>query len=338
MYSHLNWRRIDILTAMASQGAARLPRIASFSDFELDLENSVLKKRGRVVRLQHLPARVLVLLVSHAGEVVTREQLHAELWPEGTFVAFDAGLNTAIRKARQVLDDDSGRARYIETIPREGYRFIAPVRLPPPEVLAFPAIVPFPATPPEPNRIIRPLWICLGVAFLIVATAGGWIAGRFAEPRLLVATSAEPLDSLAGPKGDPTISPDGSQVAFSWSGITARGIYVRSVSGGAPRLFTPEAGVDRAAAWSPDGTRMAFRRWTGSVQAVMVAPGTGGAPRQLAATDGYFVAWTPDSQSVVFTLKSKKTSGFELWSVPASGGAPRPIRTPEGIFGYGRFC
>jgi Tol biopolymer transport system component/DNA-binding winged helix-turn-helix (wHTH) protein len=322
---------------MAGQGPAKIPRIASFADFELDLENNVLRKRGRVVRLQHLPARMLILLVSNAGEIVTREQLRTELWPEGTFVAFDAGLNTAIRKVRQALDDDSGRARYIETIPREGYRFIAPVRLPPAELLTFPKLVSSPPTPPKPNRISRPLWICLGVTFLIVTAAGGWIAGRFAEPRLLVTTAAEPLDSLAGPKALPTISPDGSQVAFSWAGIPARGIYVTSVSGGAPRLFTPDAGVDSGAAWSPDGTRMSFRRWTGSVLAVMVAPGTGGAPRQLAETDGDFVAWTPDSQSVVFAVKSKKAPGFELWSVPASGGAPRPIRTSEGIFGYGRF-
>jgi len=327
---------------MASHGAARLPRIASFADFELDLENHVLKKRGRVVRLQHLPARTLVLLVTHAGEIVTREQLRIELWPEGTFVAFDAGLNTAIRKVRRALDDDSGRARYIETIPREGYRFIAPARLPPPEVLTFPAVVSFPTIPPASNppaskRIIRQLWIGLGVAFLIVATAGGWIVGRWTEPRPLVATSAEPLDSLAGPKSFPAISPDGSQIAFSWGGIPGRGIYVMSVSGGAPRLFTPDVGVDNGAAWSPDGTRLSFRRWTGSVQAVVVAPGTGGVPRQVAATDGYFVAWTPDSQSVLFTVQSKKGPGFELWSVPAAGGAPSPIRTSAAVFGYGRF-
>jgi DNA-binding winged helix-turn-helix (wHTH) protein len=95
---------------------------------------------------------MLGLLVSHAGETVTRDQLRSELWPQGTFVAFDAGLNTAIRKVRQALDDDSGRARFIETIPREGYKFIAPVRFAPAEVLAFPSIVPLPATPPARRR------------------------------------------------------------------------------------------------------------------------------------------------------------------------------------------
>jgi Tol biopolymer transport system component/DNA-binding winged helix-turn-helix (wHTH) protein len=328
---------------MASQGPARLPRIASFADFELDLENNVLRKRGRGVRLQHLPARMLILLVSHAGEIVTREQLRNELWPEGTFVAFDAGLNTAIRKVRQALDDDSGRARYIETIPREGYRFIAPVRLPPPGVLAPANVLSFPttvlATPPAPTGVARLLWICLGVAFLVVATAGAWIAGRLAQPRPLVATVAQPLDSLEGSKGFPAISPDGSQVAFSWDGLggAAPGIYVTSIRGGEPRLFTPATGHDISPVWSPDGTRMTFRRWTGLVQAVMVAPVTGGAPRQLAETDGYFVAWTPDSQSVLFTVQSKKASGFELWSVPAGGGEPRQIPTPRGLNPYDRF-
>jgi len=322
---------------MASPDAAR-PRIASFADFELDLESNVLKKRGRVVRLQHLPARTLVLLVSHAGEIVTREQLRIELWPEGTFVAFDAGLNTAIRKVRRALDDDSGRARYIETIPREGYRFTGPVRLPPPEVLTFPSVVSFPTIPPAAKRINRPLWICLGVAFLIATALGGWIAGRFAQPRPLVATSVEPLDSLEGSKGFPAISPDGSQVAFSWTGFGAGapGIYLESVRGGEPRLFA-DTGRDISAAWSPDGTRMSFRRWTGSVEAVMVAPVTGGAPRQLAETDGYFVAWTPDSQSLLFTVKSRKVPGFELWSVPAGGGEPHQIHTLVSPNPYGRF-
>ena len=322
---------------MASPGAAR-PRIASFADFDLDLENNVLKKRGRLVRLQHLPARTLVLLVTRAGEIVTREQLRNELWPEGTFVTFDAGLNTAIRKVRRALDDDSGRARYIETIPREGYRFIAPVRLPPPEVLQFPVVVSSPAVPSAPKRLNRPLWICLGIAFLVAAALGGWLAGRFTEPHPLVATSAQPLDSLEGSKGFPAISPDGSQVAFSLSGFGAGapGIYLKSVRGGPPRLFA-DSGRDISAAWSPDGTRMSFRRWTGSIEAIMVAPVTGGAPRQLAATDGYFVAWTPDSQSILYAVKSKNAPGFELWSVPAGGGEPHQVHTAVSPNPYGRF-
>jgi Tol biopolymer transport system component/DNA-binding winged helix-turn-helix (wHTH) protein len=324
---------------MASQGPVRLPRVASFSDFELDFENNVLKKRGRVVRLQSLPLRMLGLLVSHAGETVTRDQLRSELWPQGTFVAFDAGVNTAIRKVRQALDDDSGRARFIETIPREGYKFIAPVRFAPREVLAFPSIVPLPATPPARRRISRPLWICLGVAFLIVTATGSWIAGRLAQRRPLVAITAGPLDSLEGSKGFPAISPNGSQVAFSWGGYkgSAQGIYVMAITGGEPRLFTADTASDISPAWSPDGTHMSFRRWIGSGQAVMVAPVTGGAPRQLAETDGYHVAWSPDSQSVLFTVKSKKAAGFELWSVPAGGGEVRQVPTPGGPNPYGRF-
>src|SRR6202008_2751894 len=84
-------------------------------------------KRGRRIRLQEQPFRVLTMLVERSGEVVTREELRQKLWPADTFVDFDTGLNSAIKKLRDTLGDSAEDSRYIETLPRRGYRFVAPV-------------------------------------------------------------------------------------------------------------------------------------------------------------------------------------------------------------------
>ena len=106
-----------------------------FADFEVDSRSGELRKSGGRVRLPEQSFQILALLLDRAGEVVTREELHQRLWPAGTFVDFDAGLNNAIRKLREALADPADSPRYIETLPRRGYRFIASVEAPPVEPL-----------------------------------------------------------------------------------------------------------------------------------------------------------------------------------------------------------
>jgi TolB-like protein/DNA-binding winged helix-turn-helix (wHTH) protein/Tfp pilus assembly protein PilF len=96
--------------------------------FEVDLASGEVHKSGRKVPLQEQPFRVLAMLLERPGEIITREELQASLWPADTFVSFDEGINTAIRKLRVVFGDSADNPRFIETIPRRGYRFIAPLR------------------------------------------------------------------------------------------------------------------------------------------------------------------------------------------------------------------
>ena len=98
-----------------------------FGLFELDPATGDLRREGRPVRLQPQPARVLALLTSRPGEVVTREELRQEIWNDGTFVDFERGLNFCISQIRTALNDSADSPRFIETLPRRGYRFIAPV-------------------------------------------------------------------------------------------------------------------------------------------------------------------------------------------------------------------
>jgi cholera toxin transcriptional activator len=103
-------------------------RIVRFGVFELNLSAGELRKNGVKLRLQDQPFQLLATLLERAGEVVTREELRQKLWPSDTFVDFDHSLNTAINKVREVVGDSASSPRYIETLARKGYRFIAPVQ------------------------------------------------------------------------------------------------------------------------------------------------------------------------------------------------------------------
>jgi DNA-binding winged helix-turn-helix (wHTH) protein len=105
-------------------------RIARFGVFELDLNAGELRKSGVKLRLQGQPIQVLTLLLERAGDIVTREELRQKLWPADTFVDFDHSLNTAINKVREALGDSASSPRFVETLARRGYRFIAPVQGP----------------------------------------------------------------------------------------------------------------------------------------------------------------------------------------------------------------
>jgi len=103
------------------------PSVLRFGSFELDLRAGELHKQGLRVKLQEQPFRVLTVLLRHPGEVVNREELRSHIWPADTFVDFDNGLNTAINKLREALGDSADTPCFIQTLPRRGYRFIAPV-------------------------------------------------------------------------------------------------------------------------------------------------------------------------------------------------------------------
>jgi DNA-binding winged helix-turn-helix (wHTH) protein/Flp pilus assembly protein TadD len=114
-------------------------RVFRFGTFELDVPSGELRRDGRKVRLAYQPFQILTLLLSRPGEVVTREALRQQLWTSDTYVSFEAGLNSAMRKLREALDDSAENPRFIETLPRRGYRFIGSVTSPASDVVASPA-------------------------------------------------------------------------------------------------------------------------------------------------------------------------------------------------------
>lgn len=155
-------------------------KLAQFGLFSADLEQRVLSKAGLRVKLQDQPFQVLALLLERPGELVTREEIRQKLWSADTFVEFDDGLNTAIKKIRTALGDTADNPRFIETVPRRGYRFLAPV--------AFPAASPRAEVPTVPSEFViasreksrvvierassRSSFAWIGIALAAVAIAG----------------------------------------------------------------------------------------------------------------------------------------------------------------------
>ena len=110
--------------------ASQTPETFRFGEFELDVDAGELRRDNRRLKLQPQPFKLLVLLVRRAGRLVTREEIRGELWPDGTFVDFDQAVNFSIKQIRDVLKDEAERPLYIETVPRRGHRFIAPISSP----------------------------------------------------------------------------------------------------------------------------------------------------------------------------------------------------------------
>src|SRR5580658_2218664 len=126
----MNARQAVLRFASARRPMATQPRVSArlrFDGFELDLRAGELRRRGVKLRLRGQPLHVLEILLERAGEVVTREELQSRIWSADTFVDFDHSLHNAIARIREVLGDSAEKPRYIETLPRRGYRFIAPV-------------------------------------------------------------------------------------------------------------------------------------------------------------------------------------------------------------------
>jgi DNA-binding winged helix-turn-helix (wHTH) protein/TolB-like protein len=154
-----------------------------FGVFEFDAEKLELSRRGSLIPLQTQPSRILACLVENAGQVVTRQQLSAALWGEETFVDFDRGLNFSVSQLRSALADDSARPIYIQTFPKRGYQFIAPV-----ERMALPAEVQRDTSAGSPRKAGLQRAVLAGYAVVALAIIGCgvayWLWHRHAEQRI----------------------------------------------------------------------------------------------------------------------------------------------------------
>jgi DNA-binding winged helix-turn-helix (wHTH) protein len=159
-------------------------KIYRFGLFEADATAGELHKKGVKLRLQEQPFQILVALLERPGQVVTREELVKRLWPDGTFVDFDHSLNTAIAKLRDALDDSANNPRFVETLAKRGYRFIAPIETPVSDVNA-PALTVESDLPRAPRLVARGLLALIQVMYLVLyvlaLTGLGDIAARSAH-------------------------------------------------------------------------------------------------------------------------------------------------------------
>jgi Tol biopolymer transport system component/DNA-binding winged helix-turn-helix (wHTH) protein len=275
------------------------PHTIRFGVFELALRAGELRRQGVKVKLQEQPFDVLLMLLEHPGRVVTREELQKKLWPADTFVDFEHGINAAVKRLREALDDSADNPRFVETLARRGYRFIAPV-----DVGA--GLVPAQGRPQgAPLRIRR--WAMVLLVAAIAAALGIWIF-QSRKQRSEAPLIPVPLTSYPGYEGYPSFSPDGTQVAFQWCTEEPSAncdIYVKQIGVEPPSRLTTDPAEDFSPAWSPDGQFIAFlRKSSADTVALILLPQRGGQERVLGESDitiggllyGPYLAWTPDSK------------------------------------------
>ena len=240
--------------------------IARFEDFEVHLETGEVWKAGRPLKVQDQPFKVLAALLERPGQIVSREELRQLIWPDKTFGDFDHAINLALTKLRATLGDSADVPHLIETIPRRGYRFIAPLKeqrdAPPARTIATPPqqIVPSPATGYPVKATGKKLWIIAGaLAFLLLFAVMLFRAFPTLSRQSGVASEIMPLVAMPGLQAAPAVSPDGSQVAFEYSGAPHPGIYIALIGGEKPLQLT-EGENDHDPVWSPGGRQIAFAK------------------------------------------------------------------------------
>ena len=306
--------------------AVSTSRVVRFGVFEVDLDKGEVRKDGLKLRLRGQPFQVLSLLLERPGEVVTREEFQQRLWTSNeTFVDFEHGLNAVVNRLREVLGDSPENPRFIETVPRRGYRWMLPVdgmedRL----------------TPAVPRHRWR--WLPLTVCLLLgVGLSGGVLKFVRSTPKSSMPTlMSVPLTARPGFEIDPSFSPDGNQVAFTRfeEGEGKPHIYVKLIgTGGPPLQLTNGPDPDFNPVWSPDARYIAFLRGFSDQTAILLIPALGGPERKIAevrlgSVDPPYLAWSPDNNFLVISHKGSPTEPAALFAVAIDTGEKRRLTSP----------
>jgi len=302
----------------------------TFGPYQLRTRTRELFKSGTKLKVRPQVVQLLLVLLEHGGDVVTREELRQTLWPARTFVDFEHGLNTSIRELRSVLSDSAGQPRYIQTLPKIGYRLLASVEAEPARHVVNGGAPAFLPQPPLAARI-RPVFQYVAVAALLPVVLLGWmiLGGRPQYPSM-----PAPLTSLRGSAQFASWSPGGRQLAFAWK-AERQGrydIYVSQPPSSQTLRLTTGPGDNLSPAWSPDGKWIAYvhseSRW-GRSSLELLSP-LGGPPRTVMTSASAMgrISWLPDSRAVVLEIKPEPQQPVSLWVVWIDAGHHRPLTTP----------
>ena len=331
---------------MANDGHGNAATRLQFGLFEADLKTGELRRSGVRVRLQSQPFKLLAALLKQPGEIVTREELQQQLWGADTSVDFDHSLGIAVTKLREALGDSANNPRFVETLPKRGYRFVAPVKAAEPPVSATEAIIPLkqeaPATtttreeahPAATNRQASHFYISLSIALATVCVFLGTVL--LARP-----VSRKPYRVMQITHSGHVLTNDTEVEGFSSSAGDGTRLYFSQVDNGNPVLevalaangeesqfhLPPEIGAPLIGSLSPDGSNLIIHSHLQAdpEQPIWIVPTLGGDARRVPNVLAHDATWMPDGRSLLVA------SGNHLTIVGADGSVAHNFLTTNGL-------
>jgi Tol biopolymer transport system component/DNA-binding winged helix-turn-helix (wHTH) protein len=269
-----------------------------FGVFEIDPYVRELRKHGVRIKLQDQPLAVLLILLEKPGQLVAKEELQQRLWPSDTFVEFDKGIYNALKRLRETLGDSADNPRYVETLPRRGYRFICPVE----HVAEGPhGQEQYAASDAEvvPGKSSESLWRLVAVAACVALLAAAAATYHF-WPRSNAQVGPARITQISRWNKlmqNARLSPGGHNVAFVSPADGVAQVFLMLTSGGEPLQLTTDEGDKYLDSFSPDGTEIYYERFIGREE-VWAVPTLGGAPRRVVS--GSSAVPSPDGESIYY--------------------------------------
>ena len=317
-------------------------QVMNFGLFEADLSSRELRKRGHRIHLQDQPFQLLSLLLERPGEVVTREEVRKKLWSDGTYVDFDEGLDTALKKLRFALGDSAQNPTFIETIPRRGYRFVAPVSRNGLATYALPGSSAETLADGPPNAIVLGghhaspegarvaprtaalLKYALTVTVVIAALAVFHYYKRSSPASPLNLQTLE-ITRLTdnGMVSGVAISPDGRFAVYAKRDGEKEGLWIRQVvTRSDVQILPPDTNGFHGLTFSPDGDYIYFVRSDKNdayFKYLYSIPALGGTVRKLITDVDSPVSFSPDGRQFVYEHCAQPTNDIEIKIAYADG-------------------
>src|ERR1700730_8401195 len=306
-------------SGVAVKTSSSVPPTLRFGVFELDPRAGELRKKGMKIRLQGQPVEILVMLLQHPGDIVTREELQKKLWPADTFVDFEQGLNNAMKRLRAAWDDDAESPHFIETLPRHGYRFIGSVNGSEKRHAAERA-----EGASGLNRGLLAISVVCVIAFAGVLT---WVI-RSRNPIAPSELKQRQLtsNSVGNAVASGAISPDGKYLAY----VDQAGVHVQLIASGDTQTVSQPESLDANAAWSiaswfPDSNRfVANATMPDGSSSIWIASLFGRAPRKM-RDDATAWSVSPDGSQIAFTAVPGLFGWHEVWLMTSEGEQARKL-------------
>lgn len=306
-------------------GAETAGRKVRFGVYELDPQTGELRKAGLRIRLQEQPFQVLVSLLERSGELVTREELRKKLWPEDTFVDFDQGLGTAIRKLREALGDTAENPRFIETLPRRGFRFIAPVNGYAGAAVAGPVVPPTVSETSARQKGPRRIVVTVACLSLAIGALTLLLRPSLPSPRILGIVQ---MTNDGRPKL-PYMFTGGGRLYFTEQIAGTYRAVALSAAGGEVELIQTPFQDAQVLGVSRDGSEILIKKFAMDKQEhpIWAVPAWGGPPHRVGDLVGAEAAWSPDGQEILYinghdprlyVAKSDGTGSHALAVIPGN--------------------